>query len=157
MIFRHFYFLFNNVSCIHVLIKVKLGDPSSSPLHFICQSYKSQRKLVHLYCEKRKTPSIVMKWDISSRVSFRQQLFTTKTFSQNWIFMRNPHVLLIFGWHQTDSLGSFICFWWITQLTNKLPCPDLDFHLDFQCGFRYMQQFTLEKIQHSHASTVFIL
>lgn len=42
---RCFYFLFNIVSCIHVLTEVKLDDPSSYPLCFICQSYKSQRKI----------------------------------------------------------------------------------------------------------------
>lgn len=114
------YSISNTFSCIHVLIKVKLDDPSNYPLHLICQSYKSQRKMVPLYCEKRKTPNIVMKKGISSCSSFQQQLFTTKTFSQNWIFMRNPHVLLIFCWHQTDSPGSFICSWWITLLIKQI-------------------------------------
>lgn len=120
MMLMCFYSISNTFSCIHVLIKVKLDDPSSYPLHFICQRYKSQRKMVPLYCEKRKTPNIVMKKGISSCVSFQQQLFTTKTFSQNWIFMRNPHVLLIFCWHQTDSPGSFICSWWITLLIKQI-------------------------------------
>lgn len=36
MMLRCFYFLFNIVLCIHVLIEVKLDDPSSYPLCFIC-------------------------------------------------------------------------------------------------------------------------
>lgn len=77
---RCFYFLFNTVSCIHVLIEVKLNDPSSYPLFYLPKLQKPKKNWCFYTAEGERLQTLL--W---SRIFLLMYRFSSSCLQQKYL------------------------------------------------------------------------